>query len=70
MWVADCYNNAVALFQLVDGELSRLPIAYPLCRPTAVVGDGTLLWIANTDAHEVLRVDLATNEVFPLPMTL
>lgn len=70
VWVADCYNNAIALFRLTDGELSRLPIAYPLCRPTAVVGDGALLWIANTDAHEVLRVDLATNEVFPLPMTL
>ena len=69
LWVADCYNDSIAMLRLGTGELTHLPVAYPLCRPTAVVSDGARLWISNTDAHEVIRVDLATREAVALPMT-
>ena len=37
--------------------------------PRAVVSDGARLWIANTDAHELVRIELATREATVLPMT-
>ncbi|MCO5093846.1 MAG: redoxin family protein [Xanthomonadaceae bacterium] len=69
LWVADCYNDAIAMLRLGAGELTHLPVDYPLRRPTAVVSDGARLWVSNTDAHEVLRVDLASREAVVLPMT-
>ncbi len=67
--MADCYNDAIAMLRLGTGELTHLPVDYPLRRPTAVVSDGARLWVSNTDAHEVLRVDLASREAVVLPMT-
>lgn len=69
LWVADCYNDAIGLMHLDSGALMHLPLAHPLKRPSAVASDGRSLWIANTDAHEVLRLDLSTHQVQVLPMT-
>ncbi len=69
LWVADCYNDSIAMLRLGTGELAELPLAHPLRRPAAVASDGTHLWISNTDAHELLRVDPATREVVVLPVT-
>ncbi len=69
LWVADCYNDSIAMLRLGTGELTRLPLAHPLRRPRAVVSDGARLWIANTDAHELVRIELATREATVLPMT-
>lgn len=69
LWVADCYNDSIAMLRLGTGELTRLPLPQPLCRPTAVVSDGARLWVSNTDAHQVLRIDLASRETVVLPMS-
>ena len=68
LWIADTYNDAIGAWHLEGGGLVRFPLSHRLVRPAAVVSDGTRLWIANTDAHEVLQMDFATGAVSVLSM--
>lgn len=68
LWVADSYNNAIRMLRLEQGELVQFPLEHGLRRPTALASNGEQLWISNTDAHEVLRVDLSSGQVQCLPM--
>lgn len=69
LWVADCYNDAIGLVHLDCGEMVHVPLSHPLKRPMALISDGQSLWISNTDAHEVLCLNLSTHELQVLPMT-
>ena len=68
VWVLDSYNNAIKKLRLGGGEVLRFDIEHKLHRPSALaIGQGSL-WIANTDAHEVLRIDAASGAVRRLPI--
>jgi sugar lactone lactonase YvrE/thiol-disulfide isomerase/thioredoxin len=68
VWVLDSYNNAIKKMRLGGGEVLRFDIEHKLQRPSAMaIGQGSL-WIANTDAHEVLRVDATSGAVRRLPI--
>ncbi len=69
LWIADSYNDAIGALHLEGGGLVRFPIAHRLRCPSGIAGDGTRLWIANTDAHEVVRWEIGSGEVHVLPMT-
>lgn len=69
LWIADSYNDAIGAWHLEGGGLVRFPLAHGLRGPSAIACAGTRLWIANTDAHEVLRMDIASGEEVVLPMT-
>ncbi len=69
LWIADTYNDAIGAWHLEGGGLVRFPVEHPLHCPSAVACDGSRLWIANTHAHEVLRMDIATGEVRVLPLS-
>ncbi|MCX7555697.1 redoxin family protein [Xanthomonadaceae bacterium JHOS43] len=69
LWIADSYNDAIGAWHLEGGGLVRFPLAHRLRGPTAIVSDGARLWIANTDAHEVLCMDIASGRLEVLPMT-
>ena len=68
VWVLDSYNNAIKKLRLGGGEVLRFDIEHKLHRPSALaIGHGSL-WVANTDAHEVLRIDAASGAVRRLPI--
>lgn len=69
LWIADTYNNAMGAWHLEGGGLVRFPLEHPLRMPSAIASSGSHLWIANTDAHEVLRMDVATGQIVVLPMS-
>lgn len=69
LWIADSYNNAIGAWHLEGGGLVRFPFDHPLMCPSAIGSSGTHLWVANTDGHEVLKMDVASGEVTVLPMT-
>lgn len=69
LWIADTYNDAIGAWHLEGGGLVRFPFEHPLNGPAAIASSGAHLWIANTDAHEVLRMDVASGEIVVLPMT-
>ncbi len=68
VWILDSYNNAVRKLKLGGGELARFDIQAKLQCPTAMAATSGALWIANTNAHEILHVDTASGAVRRLPV--
>ncbi len=68
VWILDSYNHTIKKLRLGGGELLRFDVDHKLQRPGALaVGQGSL-WVANTDAHEVLRIDAISGAVRRLPI--
>ena len=68
VWVLDSYNNVIKKLRLGGGEVLRFDIEHKLHRPSALAIAQGSLWVANTDAHEVLRIDAASGAVRRLPI--
>jgi DNA-binding beta-propeller fold protein YncE len=68
LWIADTYNDALRMLRLGGGDLRRHEIDYRLHQPAAIAASPGALWVANTNAHEVIRIDLDTNTVRRLPV--
>ncbi len=60
LYVADTYNNKIKRIDLDAKTVSSLYLAHELDEPGGVYVHGGRLWIANTNAHEILCVDLAS----------
>ncbi len=57
LWIADCGNDLLRTLRLGGGDLGTYPLPRPLHGPSGLaVADG-IVWIADTDAHAVLRLD-------------
>lgn len=68
LWVADSYNGSLRQLRLGGGELRRFELRERLQQPAALAVAGNALWIANTDAHEVLRVDIDSGQSCRVPI--
>ncbi|MFT3756857.1 MAG: hypothetical protein QM769_13130 [Pseudoxanthomonas sp.] len=64
LWIADTGNGCLRTLRLGGGVLSTVKLPRPLDGPAglAVSHDGKV-WIAETNAHQVLRFDPATGEL-------
>lgn len=62
LWVADAYNNALRRLKLGGGGVSRFDCDHALQRPAALAVAGGVLWVANTDAHEILRIRIDSGQ--------
>jgi peroxiredoxin len=62
-FVADSYNGKIKALNLRTGEIRPLNLPYHLHEPAGISMAANALWIANTNAHEVVRVDLATGQI-------
>lgn len=68
LWIADSYNNQLRKLKLGGSEVTRVEVSCKLECPSAIAAHGGALWIANTHAHEVLRVDPTTGTARRLPI--
>lgn len=68
LWIADTYNDALKTLRLGGGDLRRFELNYRLHEPSAIAVTPGVLWVANTSAHEVLRIDLDSGSVRRLPI--
>lgn len=68
LWVADTYNNSLRMLRLGGGDLKRYELDFRLQQPAAIAASPGALWVANTAAHEVIRIDLDANTVRRLPV--
>lgn len=66
LWIADSFNHKIKFLNLTQQSVTTLKLDHPLSEPGGLSINGNTLWIANTNAHEVLSVDLSTREVTPL----
>jgi peroxiredoxin len=62
-FITDSYNGKIKALNLRSGEVRALNLPYQLNEPAGVSMAANALWIANTNAHEIVRVDLATGQI-------
>lgn len=68
LWIADAGNACLRALRLGGGEVSRVELPRRLHAPGALALAGGALWIADTDAHAVLRYDLASGALDDVPI--
>ncbi|MEP6632957.1 MAG: thioredoxin-like domain-containing protein [Luteimonas sp.] len=68
LWIADSGNDALRSLRLGGGEVTTFALPQRLHGPCGLaVADG-VVWIADTDAHAVLRLDLQNGALRHVPI--
>jgi hypothetical protein len=68
LWIADTGNGSLRTLRLGGGELTTVALPRPLRGPAGLAVAAGSVWIAETDAHVVLRYDIATGELSHVPI--
>lgn len=58
LWIADTFNSKIRRIDLTTSEVSRFKLSYPLNEPGGLSLYRNKLFIANTNAHQIVVVDL------------
>jgi sugar lactone lactonase YvrE/peroxiredoxin len=58
LWIADTYNNKIRKIALYDNLVSSVTVSSPLNQPGGLAFSGNSLYIANTNQHEIIRINL------------
>ena len=58
VFIADSYNNGIKVLNRKSGETRALRINYRFQEPGGISLAAGVLWVANTNVHEVMRIDL------------
>lgn len=69
LWIADSYNGKLKVYSIVKRELKTLALNYRFSNPGGLAVGGGALFIADTDAHELLRLDLKTGRMARLNLS-
>lgn len=69
LWIADTLNHKLRVYSIAKNELKTLNVNYGLKSPAGICVAQQAVWIANTDAHEILKLDLKTGRLSRLPIT-
>ncbi|MCP5474840.1 MAG: redoxin domain-containing protein [Rhodanobacteraceae bacterium] len=69
LWIADTLNNKLRVYGLAKNELKTLNINYNLQSPAGVCVAQGAVFIANTHAHEILKLDLKTGRLARLAIS-
>ncbi len=63
LWIADSGNGTLRTLRLGGGEVATVRLSRKLQGPGGLAASPGVLWIAETNAHAVLRLDIATGEL-------
>ncbi len=69
LWIADTLNHKLRVYSTSKAELKTVNLNYALRSPAGVCVAQQAVWIANTDAHEILKLDLKTGRLARLPIS-
>jgi hypothetical protein len=68
LWIADSGNGCLRSLRLGGGELSTVALPRRLHGPSGLAVAAGAVWIAETDAHALLRYDIASGELRDVPI--
>ncbi|MCC8361708.1 hypothetical protein LK996_01245 [Lysobacter sp. A6] len=68
LWIADAGNDRLRSLRLGGGDLATHMLPQPLHGPAGLAVGAGSVWIADTDAHAILRVDPKTGAVQHVPV--
>lgn len=63
LFVVDCHDDSVKAVSSSTGQVRKLATSYRFQQPQGLAIAGNTLWVANTNAHEVVRIDLGSGAV-------
>ena len=63
VFIADSYNGKIKALNLRTTEVRTLNLPYTLQEPAGIALGANSLWISNTNAHEIVRVDLGSGQI-------
>lgn len=63
IFVADSYNGKIKAINMRSGDVRALNLPYRLQEPAGLALGAGALWVANTNAHEIVRVDLSNGQI-------
>ncbi len=69
LWIADAGNGRLRTLRLGGGELVTQALPRRLHGPSGLAAGAGAVWIAETDAHAVLRFDPASGVLSEVPIT-
>ncbi|QNR96245.1 hypothetical protein ICJ04_11950 [Stenotrophomonas sp. 169] len=69
LWIADTGNGRLRTLRLGGGELLTQALPRRLHGPAGLAAGAGAVWIAETDAHAVLRLDPASGVLSEVPIT-
>jgi sugar lactone lactonase YvrE len=58
LWIADTFNSKIKLLSLSSNQVSTLGLSIPLDEPGGLHLVGDSLFVADTNHHRVIRIDL------------
>ncbi|HKK14676.1 MAG TPA: thioredoxin-like domain-containing protein [Gammaproteobacteria bacterium] len=70
LWITDTFNNKIKTMHMKSNSISTYNIDHPLNEPGGLSVLGEALFVASTNAHEVLRVDLRTGAGAPIEIVI
>lgn len=68
LWIADSGNGCLRSLRLGGGELATVALPRRLHGPSGLAMAAGAVWISETDAHAVLRYDIASGELSDVPI--
>lgn len=68
LWIADAGNGALRTLRLGGGDLSTVNLPRRLHGPCALAVAAGAIWIAESDAHAILRFDPLSGELNDIPI--
>jgi len=68
LWIADSGNNVLRTLRLGGGELDTLALAQPLHGPAGLAVAHGVVWIADTEAHSILRLETRSGTLHRVPI--
>ena len=68
LWIADSGNDTLRRLRLGGGELTTYELPQRLHAPAGLAVSAEAVWIADTDAHAVLRLDPSTGALRHVPI--
>ena len=58
LWISDTYNSKIKAMALSSNKVSSMGLSLPLNEPGGLHGVGDSLFVADTNHHRILRIDL------------
>jgi hypothetical protein len=68
LWIVDSYNCRLRMLRLGGGEVRTYELDYRLSEPMAIASGQGVLFVSNSNAHEVLRIDPESKTTRRLPI--
>jgi sugar lactone lactonase YvrE len=63
LWIADSMNGKLKVHALAKAETKTLNLNYPLNEPAGLSMAPGCLWLSNSNAHELLKLDMKTGKL-------